>query len=275
MFETSRLTERFRESHGNEYMKFQYVGAWSELFSYIIGWLVFFASLKFLKLLRFNKRMSLLASTLKNSCRDLMHFSIIFNIVFLAFIQLFYLVYAKNLTSFKTFITACESGLTMMMGKFEIYDMKMVEPVMTQLFIFAYVVTITFIVVNMLLSILNETFGAVRSDIAKQNNEYEIVDFMMNRFKLWTGLGAADKAVLSPEDLRGYNSVEGKIELFPDRIDQLLSSLSHIYNKEERLDALFEMNAAKRMELKSSFGKIPPPKSHRYQDMLPTVHTNY
>jgi hypothetical protein len=256
-------------------MKFQYVGAWSEIFSYIIGWLVFFASLKFLKLLRFNKRMSLLASTLKNSCKDLMHFSIIFSIVFLAFIQLFYLVYAGSLTSFKTFITACESGLTMMMGKFDIYEMKMVEPIMTQIFIFAYVVTITFIVVNMLLSILNETFGAVRSDIAKQNNEYEIVDFMMNRFKLWTGLGTADKGVLSPEDVRGGNTIEGKIDMFPDRIDQLLSSLSHIYNKEERLDALFEMNAAKRMHLKESFGKIPPPKSQKYQDMLPTVHTNY
>ncbi|XP_061175461.1 uncharacterized protein LOC133184410 [Saccostrea echinata] len=275
MFETNRLTERFKVSHGNEYMKFQYVGAWSELFSYIIGWLVFFASLKFLKLLRFNKRMSLLASTLKNSCKDLMHFSIIFSIVFLAFIQLFYLVYAGSLTSFKTFITACESGLTMMMGKFDIYDMKMVEPVMTPFFIFAYVVTITFIVVNMLLSILNETFGAVRSDIAKQNNEYEIVDFMMNRFKLWTGLGMADRGVLSPDDVRGNNTIEGTIDLFPDRIEQLLSSLSHIYSKEERLDALFEMNAAKREDLKTSFGRLPPTKSQKYQDVLTTVHTNY
>ena len=104
------LSKYFKETNGNGYMKFQYVGYWSELFNYMIGFLVFFASLKFLKLLRFNKRISLLADTLKNSAKDLIHFSIIFNIVFLAFVQVFYLVYHSNLDTFKTFMSSCEAG---------------------------------------------------------------------------------------------------------------------------------------------------------------------
>lgn len=104
------LTEYFKETHGNEYMKFQYVGYWSEVFNYIIGFLVFFATLKFLKLLRFNRKISLLADTLSNSSKDLFHFSIIFNIVFMAFIQLFYLVFSKHLDIFKTVTSSCEAG---------------------------------------------------------------------------------------------------------------------------------------------------------------------
>jgi polycystin 1L2 len=95
------LTSYFKETHGNSYMKFQYIGYWSEMYSYMIGWLVFLATMKFLKLLRFNKRISLLASTLKNASKDLLHFGIVFNIVYLAFIQLFYLTFVANIVDFK------------------------------------------------------------------------------------------------------------------------------------------------------------------------------
>ncbi|KAK3089119.1 hypothetical protein FSP39_001015, partial [Pinctada imbricata] len=280
LFETNRLTERFKISHGNEYMKFQYVGYWSELFSYIIGWLVFFASLKFLKLLRFNKRMSLLASTLKSSAKDLMHFSVIFNIIFMAFIQLFYLVYAANITSFKTFVSSCESGIVMMMGKFDIYEMIAVEPIMTQIFIFGYVVTITFITVNMFLSILNETFSSVRSDIAKQCNDYEIVDFMMNRFKMWTGLGTPDTNAMKPDVVKGGENGEREVEEFPERIDRLLHSISYMYMEKDRLDTLLEMNSGKaRMKAMGMGMSHPPPAvSRKYQqppNKMTMVHTNY
>ena len=50
-----------------------------------------------------------------------------------------------------------------------------------QIFIFLFVVSITFIIVNMFLTILNETFSTVRGDLTKQKNDYEIVDFMMGR----------------------------------------------------------------------------------------------
>ncbi|XP_033750161.1 uncharacterized protein LOC117334568 isoform X2 [Pecten maximus] len=274
---TNTLTERFKHTHGNEYMKFQYVGYWSEIFSYIIGWLVFFGTLKFLKLLRFNKKMSLLASTLKNSCKDLMHFSIIFNIVFLAFIQFFYLIYVAHIKSFSTFITALESGIVMMMGKFEIYSMLRVNPVITQISLFLYVVAITFIVVNMFLSILNETFSAVRNDLNKQNNDYEIVQFMLERFKLWTGIGKVDRSTLKPEDVRKakQESMAGKIDEFPDRIDRLLNSISNVYMEKDRIDSIFEMNARGGKSMGLSKGALA---RGSFADKAPkgmtTVHTN-
>ncbi len=40
-------------------------GYWNELLLYFISWLVFLATVKFIRLLRFNRRMSMLAATLK------------------------------------------------------------------------------------------------------------------------------------------------------------------------------------------------------------------
>ncbi|WAQ97034.1 PK1L2-like protein, partial [Mya arenaria] len=222
LYEINLLTEYFKETHGNEYIKFQYVGYWSEIFNYIMGMLVFLATIKFMKLLRFNKKISLLADTLKNSSKDLIHFSIIFNIVFLAFIQFFYLIYGKHLAIFKTFMRSCEAGVVMIMGRFDIYNMQAVNQWMTQIMLFLFVVSVTFIVVNMLLSILNDTFSAVRKDKMKQKNDYEIVDFMLGRFKMWTGIGQASTTVSAAEleKEQKYRELEEQIDQFPDQIDR-------------------------------------------------------
>ncbi|XP_041364433.1 uncharacterized protein LOC121379847 [Gigantopelta aegis] len=230
---TNQLTSQFKQNKGNKYMKFQYVGYWNEVFSYIIGWLVFFGSLKFLKLLRFNKRMSLLAATLRKGAKRLVHFSLIFWIVFLAFIQLFYLTFMSTALSFSSFVGSVETGVLMIMGQIDIFSMTMVLPIMSHIYVFLFVFTITFIVVNMFLSILNETFADVRADLTKMSNDYEILSFMLNRFKMWTGLWDAPEAKkirIRRRKSRAYCSKTAlAIEEFPDRIDRLLNSISNVY----------------------------------------------
>ena len=62
-----------------------------------------------------------------------------------------------------------------------------------QIFVLLYLVSVTFIIVNMFVSILNDTFSEVRSDVNKNINEYEILQFMMGRFMNWTGIQEAPK----------------------------------------------------------------------------------
>ncbi|XP_041364430.1 uncharacterized protein LOC121379844 [Gigantopelta aegis] len=237
----NRLTSEIKEFHGNSYMKFQYAAYWSEMFSYMIGWLVFSATLKFLKLLRFNKRVSLLAGTLKHGARGIIHFSLIFWIVFFAFSQLFYLTFMSSHHSFYSFVSSVEALITMMMGKFDIYGMLMVQPVLTQVYMFFFVLTVTFILVNMFMSILNETFTAVRSDISKRNNDYEIVNFMIGRFKKWTGIGST-APTMTPEELSKQKGQQYKkkpsVADFPDRIERLLTSISSVYLDQDPIGPL-------------------------------------
>ena len=56
-------------------MKFQFIGGLNETLTYIIGWLCFLSTLKFIKLLRFNKRMDMLGSTLRASGKNMAMFS--------------------------------------------------------------------------------------------------------------------------------------------------------------------------------------------------------
>ncbi|KAH9502510.1 hypothetical protein Btru_068871, partial [Bulinus truncatus] len=133
---TNNLTKTFKDTNGNGYVKFQYVGYWNEMFSYMIGFLIFFATLKFLKLLRFNKKISMLSATLQHSARGLLHFGLIFTIVFMAFSQLFYITYMCIELRYSSFMSTLISGVLMMMGNFDIYTMIMQVPILTQLEIF-------------------------------------------------------------------------------------------------------------------------------------------
>ena len=54
LVEASKLTSQFKASNGNGYVKFQFVAFWNEVFSYMLGFVVFLSTLKFLKLLRFS-----------------------------------------------------------------------------------------------------------------------------------------------------------------------------------------------------------------------------
>ena len=178
---TNKLLKKFKETHGNGYMKFQYVGYWNEILMYMVGWLVFLATIKFLRLLRFNKKMSLLAATLKHACYPLIMFGLMFSIVFLAFVQFFYYLYFINLDDFRTIVHAAETCLQMILGRFNFFAMKDASSVLGPMFFFIYVISVGYILINMFITILNESFTAVRADINKQRNDYEMVEFITNK----------------------------------------------------------------------------------------------
>jgi len=52
---------------------------------------------------------------------------------------------------------------------------------------FLYMFIVFFCMLTMFLTIINEAFAAVSDDIAKQSNDYEMVQFIIKEFKRWIG----------------------------------------------------------------------------------------
>ena len=74
-----------------EFINFQRVAIWNEIFIYCVGFICFSSILYVINLLRFNVKMSALALVLKNSTEELMSFSVIFFILFFAFASFAYI----------------------------------------------------------------------------------------------------------------------------------------------------------------------------------------
>ena len=109
---TNHILHIFDTTHGNGYIKLQYVTTIDELFGYIIAFTVFIAILKFIRILRFNKRMGILYSTLAQCSKDLKSFCIVFLTVFFAFVQMFYLLFGLQISDFSSFVVRFTTSFT-------------------------------------------------------------------------------------------------------------------------------------------------------------------
>ena len=236
------LISEFKKTGGRGYVKLQYVAYWNELLGYMIGWVVFMATLKFIKLLRFNKRIGVLSSTIRLATNDLIWFAMFFSIVFFAFCIAFYLILGPKVFNYSDFTYTMESLITAILGKFHFEELVEAERILGPLLFFFFMGSITFILINMLLTIINEAFQVVKHDIAMQSNDYEMVDFMMARFKAFIGLQQAAET-LNPKDHEkeaAENKAKDTVDMFPDKVDQLLNHIAKAYFNQENFDDIIK-----------------------------------
>ena len=103
-FGLDRLMKRAFREHPQEFVDYHHLELVDQLFGYVYAFVVLMMSMKFPRLFRFNRRMSLLGFTLKCAAKELLHFGIIFGLVFVGFSHLCYLVFSHELYKFHTFV---------------------------------------------------------------------------------------------------------------------------------------------------------------------------
>lgn len=87
------------------------------MYSYIVALITFFTMLKFLKLLRFNKRIDMLSKSLRYARRDLGSFAFVFLIFIVAYAQMGFALFGRTLDSYKSFATALTTCFRMLLGE--------------------------------------------------------------------------------------------------------------------------------------------------------------
>lgn len=223
---TYGILDTFRKTHGAGYIRLQHVAAVDEVLGYLVAFLVFLGNLKFLNLLRFNKRLGILAATLKECASELSSFGICLLIVFLAFVQMFYLILGLHMADYATFINAVESTFSMMLGKFKFHDIMLVSPFMGPTVFFIFGLATSLVLINILLTIVIQTFEEVKRDFKKLPNDYEMVEFILNRVR--SVMGMQRKHKVAPAKAEKKPKATG-IEDLPKKVDKLISYINTAY----------------------------------------------
>lgn len=175
------------------FKSFQFAAYWDDTYTFCLAAIVMLANIKLNKLLRFNKRFSLLSSTLKYAYYPLLMFSIVWGIVFVAFTLVAALVFGPSLWNYRNIMASLTSLLSVMLGRTTFFDMRETNRILGPIFFFSFMFIMSFVLINMFVSIVIDAFWVVKHDNDKQSNEYEIVDFIIERFKLWSGIGGTRK----------------------------------------------------------------------------------
>ncbi|KAG0419460.1 hypothetical protein HPB47_004076 [Ixodes persulcatus] len=224
MVVTNKILKIFSRSHGNGYVKLQVVAAIDELFGYLMSFLIFISILKFTKLLRFNKRIGILYSTLAQCSRDLSSFFVVFWVTFFAFVMVFYILLGTQMAEFSTFVTAAETCFDMARGQFKFDDIAMASPFVGPLVFFVFAMVTSVILLNIFVTLIISSFQSVKEDVEKQCNDFEMVSFVGKKFKGFLGFQSAD---LEPESK--VPTLESQITNFPEKVDRLLYFINDTY----------------------------------------------
>ena len=105
------------------FVNFNAIASFDEVYSYVVALITFFTMLKFLKLLRFNKRIGMLSKSLDYARSDLSSFGFVFLIFMLAYAQMGFAVFGRSLRAYKSFFTSMTTCFRMLLGEINAQDM--------------------------------------------------------------------------------------------------------------------------------------------------------
>ncbi|CAF3586332.1 unnamed protein product [Rotaria socialis] len=120
--------------------------------------------LKIFKYLNINKTMLLLNKTISSCLNEIFAFTSVFLIIFLAYTQFGWILFGRHLTEWRSFRTSIFTLFRMILGDFDLYAMINVGEIIGPLFLFSYIYFVYFVLLNMFLAIINETYSRIESD---------------------------------------------------------------------------------------------------------------
>lgn len=106
-------------------------------------------------------------------------------------------------------------------------------PLLGPIVFFIFVLITSIVLVNIFLTLIISAFETVKHDVMKQDNEYEIVEFMAKKIKSMFGLydfSAETKEVVDEKE-RKLRLLEERITYLPEKIDHMLRFVDKVYYK--------------------------------------------
>ena len=167
------------------FVSFVWTGQLEYFIMAFIGFVVFFTNLEFLRLLRFNRRIALLTTTMKRVTGPLGSFAVLFFVIFCAYVCLAHMIYVDKMEGFRKFSTSFVALVKMFLGKFDVHAYFNNAPTFGPLLFFSYMIIIQMIMINMFIGIVCDAFAEVREE--QEENEHEILSFMTKKFKKMAG----------------------------------------------------------------------------------------
>ncbi|XP_053358417.1 polycystic kidney disease 2-like 1 protein [Clarias gariepinus] len=160
----------------SSYADFEFLAFWQTQYNNMNAVNLFFAWIKIFKYISFNKTMSQLSSTLARCAIDILGFAVMFFIVFFAYAQLGYLLFGTQVESFSTFQKCIFTQFRIILGDFDYDSIDTANRILGPIYFFTYVFFVFFVLLNMFLAIINDTYSEVKEELASHNDDLHITD---------------------------------------------------------------------------------------------------
>lgn len=207
---TKVAAERINEvlENGLTDAPFDDVVATQEVFNNIAAVILFLAWIKVFNYIGINKTMNQLAATLSRSTKDIGGFAVMFAVFFFAYAQFGYLVFGTQIADYSTFYSSVFALLRTILGDFNFGALERTNRVLGPIFFITYVFFVFFVLLNMFLAIINDSYVEVKAELARQQDGEGIFDWVRKKL---VRRGKEDAKVATYNDYKldlmiaGYN----------------------------------------------------------------------
>ncbi|NWX79076.1 PK2L2 protein, partial [Alca torda] len=158
-------------SDPHAYPDFYFLAFWQVLYNNMIAINIFFAWIKIFKYVSFNKTMMQLSSTLSRCDKDILGFAVMFFIIFFAYAQFGYLVFGSQVEEFSSFQNCIFTQFRIVLGDFNFEAIEAANRILGPVYFITFVFLVFFLLLNMVLAIINDTYSEVKADFQMITSE--------------------------------------------------------------------------------------------------------
>ncbi|KAG9330149.1 hypothetical protein JZ751_027170 [Albula glossodonta] len=176
----------YYQNHQDQFASFHETAEADAVLGYLIAFLVLLATVKLWHLLRLNPKLHMITATLQRAWTDISGFLTVMTIMFLAYSIASNLMFGWKLYSYRTLMEAAQTMVSLQLGIFNYEEVLDYNPVLGAFLIGTCIVFMTFVVVNLFISVILVAFSEEQVH-HKPSEEEEIVDLML--LKLCSLLG--------------------------------------------------------------------------------------
>ncbi|KAL4640930.1 polycystic kidney disease 2-like 1 protein [Arapaima gigas] len=204
------------------YADFAFLAFWQTQYNNMNAVNLFFAWIKIFKYISFNKTMTQLSSTLARCAKDILGFAIMFFIVFFAYAQLGYLLFGTQVQSFNSFVTCIFTQFRIILGDFDFDAIDQANRILGPIYFVTYVFFVFFVLLNMFLAIINDTYSEVKEELSKQNDDLHLADILKQSYlKTFTKLRLKKEKISDVQKALQAGSKQLEFEDFRESLKEM------------------------------------------------------
>ncbi|CAF0876239.1 unnamed protein product, partial [Brachionus calyciflorus] len=231
-----KVKQFFAETKGYGYINLTDISYWNDMLSLTIALCTCLATLKFIKLLRFNSNIIVLITAIRNCFQELVGISFMMLIWFLAFAQLFYFLFCEKIMGFSTLIKAITTCFQILLGKFEVNPILRESSILGPLFFAAYNLMVLIIIISVFITVISDNFIEVKKNKEAYLIETDLTKYLIKKLRrVGKKVGFGKKEQDENGELAKIamnNSYVAETDLLTNRLNRLLVKIND-YKKEQ------------------------------------------
>lgn len=224
-----KVKKFFKETNGYGYIRLQDISYWNDMFNITIAFCTCLATMKFIKLLRFNSNIIVLITAIRNSLDELIGITFMMIIWYFGFVLLFYSIFFEKIDGFSTFIKSMTTCFQALLGKFDIGPVIRESAVLGPFFFAFYNLMVLIIIISVFITVISDSFIQV-----KRNKESYFIETDMSKYVIAKIKGIAKRTGLlkkKEQHIADVSSTNYKADtdLLENRLNKLLIKVNEVF----------------------------------------------